>query len=144
MKALRRLIVLGLVMPLLGGGFYLELGTPAASSDPKAKGAVVLAHFIGCHEPEKGVLTATAEGVVGGKRQTIALTAVALGKPGLFAISRQWPVDGKWVLRLVGRHPQLAVVTNTPVKVSGEGFDRGSAVMKIGSLEADAVEALLR
>ena len=144
MNALRRLIALGVVMPLLGGGFYLELGTPSASSDPKAKGAVVLAHFIGCHEPEKGVLTATAEGVVGGKRQTIALTAVALGKPGLFAISRQWPADGKWVLKLVGRHPQVAVVTTTLVKVSGDGFDRGSAVMKMGSLEADAVEALLR
>ncbi len=144
MNALRRLIALGVVMPLLGGGFYLELGTPSASPDPKARGAVVLAQFRGCYEPEKGVLTATAEGVVGGKRQTIALTALALSKPGLFAISRQWPAGGKWVLKLVGRHPQMEVVTTTLVKVSGEGFDRGSAVMKMGSLEADAVEALLR
>jgi hypothetical protein len=144
MKQMQRLLALSVVMPLLGGGFYLELGTPSASQDPKAKGAVVLAHFIGCHEPEKGVLTATAEGLVRGKRETIALQPVAMEKAGLFAIQRQWPAEGKWVLRLVGKHPGVSVATTTLVRVTREGFDRGGMVMKPGELGADAVEALLR
>jgi hypothetical protein len=144
MKQVQRLLALSVVMPLLGGGFFLELGTPSASQDPKAKGAVVLAHFIGCHEPEKGVLTATAEGLVKGKRESVALKPVAMDRAGLFAIQRQWPAEGKWILRLVGKHPGVAVATTTLVRVTADGFERGSMVMKPGELGADAVEAMLR
>ncbi len=143
MKILNRLIALGVVMPLLGGGFYLELGSPSASSDLKAKGAVVLARFTGCHEPEKAVLTATAEGVVQGKRQTVVLQPVALSTPGLYAISRTWPAEGKWVLRLEGRYPAVGV-TSTLVKVTGDSFERKGAIMKPGMADLDALEAMLR
>lgn len=144
MNKLKRMIFLVGVMPLLGGGFFLELGTPLASQEPKAKGAVVLARFMGCHEPEKGVLTATAEGIVKGKRETVTLKPVAMDKAGLFAIHRQWPAEGKWVLRLVGKHPGIEVTTTTLVRVTADGFERGSVVMKPGELGRDAVEAMLR
>lgn len=144
MKQIQRLLAMSVVMPLLGGGFFLELGTPSASQDPKAKGAVVLARFMGCHEPEKGVLTATAEGIVRGKRETVTLKPVAMDKAGLFAIQRQWPAEGKWVLRLVGKHPEIEVATTTLVRVTADGFERSGMVMKPGELGPDAVEALLR
>ena len=144
MKILNRLIALGVVMPLLGGGFWLELGSPTASSDPKATGAVVLARFVGCHEPEKAVLTATAEGVVQGKRQSIALQPVSLSTPGLYAISRTWPAEGKWVLRLEGRYAPTSIVTSTLVKVTGDSYERKGAVLKPGPTDADAIEAMLR
>lgn len=144
MKILNRLIALGVVMPLLGGGFWLELGSPTASSDPKAKGAVVLARFVGCHEPAKAVLTATAEGVVQGKRQSIALQPVSLSTSGLYAISRTWPAEGKWVLRLEGRYSPTSIVTSTLVKVTGDSYERKGAVMKPGMADADALETMLR
>jgi hypothetical protein len=144
MKILNRLIALGVVMPLLGGGFWLELGSPTASSDPKARGAVVVALFIGCHEPEKAVLKATAEGVVQGKRQTLALSPVALSTPGVYAISRTWPAEGKWVLKLEGRYPAVSGVTSTFVKLTGDSFDRKGAVMKPGVADTEALEAMLR
>lgn len=144
MKILNRLIALGVVMPLLGGGFWLELGSPTASSDPKARGAVVVARFIGCHEPEKAVLKATAEGVVQGKRQTLALSPVALSTPGVYAISRTWPAEGKRVLKLEGRCPAVPGVTSTFVKLTGDSFDRKGAVMKPGVADTEALEAMLR
>ena len=144
MKILNRLIALGVVMPLLGGGFWLELGSPTASSDPKARGAVVVARFIGCHEPEKAVLTATAEGVVQGKRQTVVLSPVALSTPGVYAISRTWPAEGKWVLKLEGRHPAASAVTSTLVKLMGDSFERKGAVMKPGAADSESLEAMLR
>ncbi len=144
MKILNRLIALGVVMPLLGGGFWLELGSPSASSDPKARGALVVARFIGCHEPEKAFLKATAEGVVQGRRQTIVLSPVALSTPGVYAISRTWPAEGKWVLRLEGRYPVVSGITSTLVKVTGDSFDRKGAIMKPGVADLDALEAMLR
>ena len=144
MKILNRLIALGVVMPLLGGGFWLELGSPSASSDPKARGAVVVARFIGCHEPENAVLKATAEGVVQGKRQTVVLTPVALSTPGVYAISRTWPAEGKWVLKLEGRYPAVSGVTSTLVKVTGDSFERKGVVMMPGVADLDTLETLLR
>ena len=144
MKLLNRLIAIGVVMPLLGGGFWLELGSPSASSDPKARGAVVVARFIGCHEPEKAVLTGTAEEVVQGKRQTVILSPVALSTPGLYAIARTWPAEGRWVLKLEGRYAPMSIVTSTLVNVTGDSYERKGAVMKPGVADADAIEAMLR
>jgi len=79
-----------------------------------------------------------------GKRENVLLQPVAMGKPGLFAISQQWPEEGRWVLRLVGKHPAMPTSTTTLVKVNGESFERGSIVMKPGELGTDAVEAMLR
>ncbi len=143
-QAISRICALAMVMPLIGGGFYLELGTPSANHDPKAKGAVVVARFSGCHQPEKGILTATAEGFVAGKREVIPLKTVVLSSPGQYAIAKQWPAEGKWALKLVGTHPDFAGATTTIVRVNGDSFDRASVVMKIGSLGDDAVNALLR
>lgn len=144
MPKFSRLAFMALALPLLGGGFYLEVGSPSASQDPKAKGAVVVARLLGCHNPETGSVIATAEGIVNGKRESIKLKTVALSTPGMFAIERQWPSEGRWALRLVGKHPTMPTMTTTLVKVQGDSFDRAGMVMKIGELNTDAVEPLLR
>lgn len=144
MKFIPKLFAFTLVLPLIGGGFYLELGTPSASHDPGARDAVVLVQFIGCHQPEKGVLTASAEGIVEGQRRTVAVKAKPLAKPGLYAIERQWPAEGKWVLRLEGKHPTVPVLTTTLVKLTADGFERKGMVMRAGEVGADAMESLLR
>jgi hypothetical protein len=141
---MNKIFAIALALPLFAGGFYLELGSPSASSDPKAKGAVVLARFTGCHEPEKASLIATAEGMVAGKRQSIPLQAVALSTPGVYAITKQWPAEGKWVLKLVGRYPVGPGVTTTLVRLAGDGYDRGNMVMKAGAVDTNALESMLQ
>ena len=127
MPLFRTALVALSVLPLLAGGFYLELGNPAANSDPKAKGAVLVTRFTGCHEPEKGVLEAVAVGVVNGQRQTLPLRVTALSQSGMYAVARQWPTEGKWVVQLTGRHPQHNVPTSLLVRVKGDSFERKDA-----------------
>src|ERR1044071_5415457 len=85
---------------LLAGGFYLTLGNPEANPEAKKANAVLVLRMDGCHEPEKATVTATATGVVDGKRQTIPLQLTRLSAPGTYALTQQWPKQGKWVLAL--------------------------------------------
>lgn len=132
---MKQLLAIALALPLFGGGFHIELG---------AKDGQVLARFTGCHEPHKALLTATAEGLVGGKRQTIVLEPVAQSTPGLYSIPKKWPSEGKWVLKLVGRYPQTQAVTTTIVRLTNDGYDRSNIVMKPGEAPSSELDSLLR
>lgn len=114
-------------IPALGGGFYLNVDAASKSTDVKAKGAFLLARLSGCHEAEKGVLTASAEGVVDGKRRTISLKVVKLDAAGTFAIARQWPEDGIWVVVLTAKHPAFAKPTITAVPVRRDTIEKERA-----------------
>ena len=59
---------------LFAGGFYLQLGNPEANPEAKKANAVLVIKATGCHDPATATLTATAVGVVNGKRQSIPLT----------------------------------------------------------------------
>jgi hypothetical protein len=40
----------------------------------------------------------TAEGIVGTERRTVRLTFGPTSQPGVYALRRQWPGDGRWAL----------------------------------------------
>jgi hypothetical protein len=143
MQLLRTATIALAILPLFAGGFYLELGSPAASSDPKAKGAVLVTRFTGCHEPEKGALEAVAVGMVKGQRQSLPLKLTPLALPGMYAIAQQWPLEGKWVVHLTGRHPQHNVPTSLLVRVSGDTFERKDAKFMMRLATPEEVTALL-
>jgi len=131
-------------IPALGGGFYVELGSPSGRSDPKAKGAVMLARLTGCHNPENGKLAAVAEGMVNGERRSIAIEPIALDSPGLYAIPKAWPNEGKWTVRLVGRHPSFDRPTSAVVRVEGDSFHRKDAKYVPGADGAQEAADMLR
>ena len=144
MQILNKAALLAAALPLLAGGFYLELGSPSANKDPKARNAVLVTRFTGCHHPEKGTLQATAEGVVNGQRNTVTLTPVALAEPGMYAIEREWPAEGKWVVRLVGNHPDVSATTSLMVRVDGDKFDGGTAKFAMRAPAANELDTMLR
>jgi hypothetical protein len=125
------------------GGFSLEFGNPAANPDAKAKGAALVVRAVGCHSPEKAVFTGTAEGVVNGKRQTIALTMIPLGQPGVFAVKQQWPSEGSWVLTFAGSVDGTYLAGAT-VPVSSNGVERFSAKNYHRKLTEEDIQASLR
>lgn len=94
----RYLVVLAAAAPLFAGGFWLQFGNVEASPEAQSKNAVLVVKPVGCHNPEKARVTGTAEGVVDGKRTSVALTLVPLSEPGTYAVTRTWPKDGNWVL----------------------------------------------
>ena len=86
----------------LAGGFQLSVETPSTSSD-QTKDAVLVARTYGCHQPADAKISASAEGLVSGKRQSIPLDLHSIGS-GVYAIKQQWPSEGTWVLTLTGAY----------------------------------------
>jgi hypothetical protein len=127
---------------LFAGGFWLELGNPEASAAARQANAVVTVRAIGCHDPAAAKVTATAIGVVNGERRTIPIRLTPLGEPGMFAITQQWPKEGKWVIQLVGKNDEQ--FTNTLVTAGPGGVDRLHAKADIHAFAQSDVEALLR
>lgn len=112
--------------PLFGGGMILEIGNAKANPAAVAKQGVILARLTACQAPAKGILAATAEGIVAGKRLTLPLKVDNLAEPGVWSIARSWPNEGKWVVRLVASHPEYGDHTSSViVGVAGDSFDWG-------------------
>jgi hypothetical protein len=129
MKLWKSTIVLALsALPLLAGGLTLETTNPASNPEAMSMGAVLTARITACHSPEKTVVTATAEGFVDGSRRAIPLKVIALHTPGTFAIKREWPETGNWVVRLVASNPDYGTYkTGVVVPASGNTIEWAAA-----------------
>jgi hypothetical protein len=96
------------LLPLLtqpsatAGGISMTVQPPASKTIAGPKDTVLIARVEGCFKPEAASVSATADGVVDGKRRSIALQPVRTA-PGVFAIRRQWPDHGVWVLAVTGQ-----------------------------------------
>jgi hypothetical protein len=97
-------------VPLFGGcGLFLDLGNPAAVSDPVARGAFVTVRLYNClgasdegagigYPREGAVVSGTAEGIVNGERLSMPLRIVKLAGSGLSAVFWRQPQEGVWIL----------------------------------------------
>ena len=126
---------------LFAGGFYLQLGNPEANPEAKKANAVLVIKATGCHDPATATLTATAVGVVNGKRQSIPLQLTKLSGIGEFALTQQWPTDAKWVIELVARNGEQ--FTNTLVTSGPNGLDRLHAKSDMKAFSNRDLESLL-
>jgi hypothetical protein len=136
------LVATALAGQLFAGGFYLQLGNPEANSEAKKANAVLLIKATGCHDPATATLTATAVGVVNGKRQSIPLRVTKLSGVGEFALAQQWPKEGNWVIELVARNGEQ--FTNTLVKAGPNGIDRYHEKADMKPFAPADVDALLQ
>ena len=127
---------------LFAGGFYLQLGNPEASPEARKHNAVLTVMATGCHDPGSAQLTANAIGVVNGERKSIPLTVTKLSTPGMFALTQQWPKEGRWVLDLTAKNDEQ--FTNTLVKVGPDGIDRLHPKWSPKQFAASDIEAMLQ
>jgi hypothetical protein len=103
---MKRLLILPtLAAPLFAGALVLQIGNPSANPEALARHAVLVARMSACRSPEKTTVTATAEGTVNGTRRTIPLKILPLSTAGTFAVTREWPAEGSWVVRMVATNP---------------------------------------
>jgi len=133
--------MLALAGQLLAGGFFLQLGNPEANAEARKAGAVLVIQAAGCHDPATAEVTATATGMVDSKRQTIDLKVMKLAGAGTFALTQQWPKQGKWVIEIVGKNP--GQLTNTLVTAGPDGVDRLHAKYDMKPFSRADVESLL-
>ena len=61
---------------------------------------------------------------------------------GGYALSQQWPKEGKWVIQLVGRNGEQ--FTNTLIGAGPGGVDRLNARLDMKAFAASDVEAMLK
>jgi hypothetical protein len=127
---------------LLAGGFYLQLGNPEANPEARKLNAAVVIKAAGCADPAAARITATAIGVVKGERRSIPLEVKALGTPGEFALTQQWPNEGKWVIQLEGKSGEM--FTNTLIGAGPDGVDRQHAKFNMKAFQKSDVEAMLQ
>ena len=96
-------ILLAMASPALAGGFQISVETPGSSKDAQLKDVVLIARTFGCLQPADAKLSATAEGFVNGNRKSLPLELRSIGS-GVYAINKQWPSEGRWVLALTGAY----------------------------------------
>lgn len=111
---------------------WLSIESPVNPFDPATRGAVLLVHAVTREGPAAmSALTGSAEGIVGGARRTIPLRFDATPVAGVFAVRRQWPDDGTWLLR-VSMQTTTALVT-----LAGDGRVEG---VRVPTQHASGVE----
>jgi hypothetical protein len=110
---------------VLAEGFTFSVGSPVASQDYRAKGAAFVFRTQGCAEPAKPQISGTAEGLVKGVRQSVALKLMAMTKPGVYAVYQNWPAEGEWLVNLKGTCADASAGAIIPI--GPKGFVRESS-----------------
>lgn len=91
---------------------WLSIESPVNPFDADARGAVLLVHTA-VREGRTSVadLSGSAEGLVRGVRRSVPLRFDVTSKPDVYAVRRQWPAEGTWVLRITLLRNTTALVT---------------------------------
>ena len=80
---------------------WLSIETPVNPYDGSTSGAVLLVHAATRGgTPALSDISGSAEGIVGGLRRSIVLNLEATSRAGVFAVRKQWPTEGTWLLRI--------------------------------------------
>ncbi len=89
---------------------WISIEYPANPYDQTTKNAFLVVHAFHHGQPTDFPVTGTAEGLVGGERKSVSLEFQRTTRPGVFALTKQWPSDGVWTLVVAVRQgPEDAV-----------------------------------
>jgi hypothetical protein len=132
-------VLLAVAMTSMAGGFWIRTYSPSALVAASIPDAVVLIAAEGCHNAAAAKISATAEGLVNGKRQSVLLDLTPVSK-GVYAVRRQWPGAGAWILAVKATHLGRSVgavieIDNGEARLSAKPFER--------SISTDEIEAAL-
>ena len=104
---LRRVIVIGAVAassfalaaaaPVFGPP-WISIETPPNPFDATSRGAFLVVHTYHHGDIVASGVTGTAEGIVSGARRSVPLVFDTTSRRGTYALRKQWPTDGTWML----------------------------------------------
>lgn len=77
---------------------WISIETPPNPYDRLSRGAFLVVHTFHHAEAVASGVTGTAEGIVGGARRTIRLAFDTTARRGSYALRKQWPAEGTWML----------------------------------------------
>lgn len=96
-------VVAAAVAGRLFGPPWISIEYPANPFDRENRGAYLYVHTFHHGAAVEATLTATAEGLVSGARRSVALDVGKTSRPGTYALRRQWPAEGTWMLVITTR-----------------------------------------
>ena len=112
-----RTLALACLILLLAAPLATRAGGPPMVSvetlDGSTDGPAFRVRALRCGQPLPAQIVGTAEGLVNGVRRTVPLELVASSDPGSYALSQQWPTQGRWLLvfTIASGRPVSTVVT---------------------------------
>ena len=114
-----------LASPVFAGALILEASDAKTNPEAMKSNAVVVARTTACQSPEKTVVTATAEGLVGGEHKTIPLKVINLSTPGTYAVRHEWPADGLWTVTMIAKNPEYKnYATGIAIPIRNDSFNQ--------------------
>ena len=141
--------MLATAITVTAGGFYLSLEKPATADVQQTKDVVLLVRPHGCHQPEHALISATAEGWVNARRETIKLQLHPASQ-GVYGIKQQWPAAGVWLVAVrgsyLGAHRSALLELAPDGKVEIEKVELKDSRVKVlpRELTADEIDARLQ
>jgi hypothetical protein len=128
-------------VPLFGGGAWISFADPQAAGEPSATGAVTVIRVIrGDGKTLDTVEVAgTAEGLVDGRRVSLAIVTEKLSTPGVRAIRWERPTAGQWVLTFNIYNDPNELGLAAVVRVGPNGVKPQTVLLSLGSGWTDAL-----
>ena len=120
-KAALAAVLLTVVMamaPARVGPPWISIEYPPSPFDRTTRDAFLLVHAFHHGTPMNFPVAGKAEGLVDGKRRSIKLDFTATSRQGVYALRKQWPSEGNWVLA---------------IDVTQEGNSKAGALVEIGA-----------
>jgi hypothetical protein len=77
---------------------WISIETPPNPFDPATRGAFLTVHTFHHRDVVASGVSGTAEGLVAGARRTIQLAFDTTSRRGTYALRKQWPTEGTWML----------------------------------------------
>ena len=99
---------------------WISIEYPPSPYDRVTRNALLLVHSYHHATPVGLPVSGTGEGIVSGQRRTVKLEFENTARPGVFALRKQWPTEGAWVL-------------NITVSQGDHEYDKAGALVTIGA-----------
>jgi hypothetical protein len=123
---------------------WISVELPASPWSSATRGAFLLVHAYRGPNGAPLKVSATAEGLVDGRRRTVRIDLVQTGAADVYVLRRQWPAEGVWVLRIVARQGDGEADALVSVGASGDvvsvrvplrdGLPRPASEAEVGEL----------
>lgn len=77
---------------------WISIETPPNPYDAASRGAFLLVHTFHHGDVVASGVSGTAEGIVNGARKSVRLAFDTTSRRGTYALRKQWPTEGTWML----------------------------------------------
>ena len=99
---------------------WISIETPANPFDAATRGAFLIVHTFHHGDMVASGVTGTAEGIVAGSRRSVALTFDTTSRKGSYALRKQWPSEGTWMLVINTGGQAQGVTALVDIEPTGE------------------------